>query len=250
MKKIMIILVTIGFSLLLFGCGLDTENFKTKSDENLEATLIYDYIDNVKKDTTYSYKEKKKEGNYTVNIKAEVNDKFKNLDNLDKFLILTKSAETMDSTFLPPTCGDSDCEYGKLILVTSDNKEYTTKIKHSFIEDYDIMYGPDGNPVALEDFYKSTKQEAEPKKEVKKEDTDDTEAFNNTSPSQSSSSVDEDVVYLYMKELYDTMTHYGDNYDPETHDPIIAGKASERFNITEKKATDIYIKKDKEYLLQ
>lgn len=52
----------------------------------------------------------------------------------------------------------------------------------------------------------------------------------------------EEIIYEFMMAAYNQLTNYGDNYEPEIHDPIVAELASKEFGITEKQAGDIYIK--------
>jgi hypothetical protein len=52
--------------------------------------------------------------------------------------------------------------------------------------------------------------------------------------------VDESEIYSYMKNQYDKLTDYGEHYNPEYHDSLIAGKAADKFNITAEDAAQIY----------
>ncbi|SFE80663.1 hypothetical protein [Alteribacillus iranensis] len=49
-------------------------------------------------------------------------------------------------------------------------------------------------------------------------------------------------IYRYMRGKYDEITDYGDHYDVETQDDEVARLASEKFNITEEEAGDLYEK--------
>ena len=48
-------------------------------------------------------------------------------------------------------------------------------------------------------------------------------------------------VFKYMREEYERLTNYGQNYNPKRHDPMVAKLASMRFNIQAKEAAQIYV---------
>lgn len=54
--------------------------------------------------------------------------------------------------------------------------------------------------------------------------------------------IEEKKVYDFMKSAFNEITNYGDNYNPEIHDQLIAELASKEFGISVSEANDIYIK--------
>lgn len=48
-------------------------------------------------------------------------------------------------------------------------------------------------------------------------------------------------VFKYMREEYERITNYGENYNPKQHDPMVAKLASMRFDIQAKEAVQIYV---------
>lgn len=52
----------------------------------------------------------------------------------------------------------------------------------------------------------------------------------------------EKEVYQYMKDAYNQITNFGDNYVPEIHDPQVAELASKQFGISTSEAGSIYVK--------
>ncbi|KHE72470.1 hypothetical protein [Halobacillus sp. BBL2006] len=53
--------------------------------------------------------------------------------------------------------------------------------------------------------------------------------------------VDDSEIYSYMKDQYDKLTNFGENYDPKYHDLLVAEKAAVKFSITAEEAAEIYI---------
>ncbi|MEW5567368.1 hypothetical protein [Rossellomorea marisflavi] len=47
-------------------------------------------------------------------------------------------------------------------------------------------------------------------------------------------------LYRYMRDAYDEVTELGENYDPETHDEVVAERASQKYDVTAEQAMDIY----------
>ncbi|MFC3885767.1 hypothetical protein ACFOU2_20735 [Bacillus songklensis] len=48
-------------------------------------------------------------------------------------------------------------------------------------------------------------------------------------------------VFKYMRQEYECITNFGENYNPEEHDPIVAHLASNKFEIKTEHASQIYI---------
>ncbi|ARI76378.1 hypothetical protein [Halobacillus mangrovi] len=53
--------------------------------------------------------------------------------------------------------------------------------------------------------------------------------------------VDDSEIYSYMKDQYDKLTDSGKSYDPQYHDPVVAEKAADKFNMTAEEAAEIYV---------
>jgi hypothetical protein len=49
------------------------------------------------------------------------------------------------------------------------------------------------------------------------------------------------TIHAFMEQKYNEITNYGESYDPEIHDPMVAKLASEQFNISEEEAGQIII---------
>lgn len=49
-------------------------------------------------------------------------------------------------------------------------------------------------------------------------------------------------IYTYMQDTFNTLTNYGETYEPDTHDKTIALLASKKFNISAEQANEIYIR--------
>lgn len=66
--------------------------------------------------------------------------------------------------------------------------------------------------------------------------------------SENGTEINREAIYQFMKQKYDEITNYGENYIPETHDPMVAKMASEQFGISESEAGNIFIEEDKKAL--
>lgn len=57
-----------------------------------------------------------------------------------------------------------------------------------------------------------------------------------------SKELNEIEIYTYMQDTFNTLTNYGETYEPDTHDEMIALLASKKFNISAEQANEIYIR--------
>lgn len=62
--------------------------------------------------------------------------------------------------------------------------------------------------------------------------------------SNTGSNFDKQAIYSFMKLKYEEVTNYGENYDPDIHDPLVARLAATQFGISESEAGQIYIEMD------
>ena len=224
MKKGIVLATVTIVSVSLFGCSPNLEKVKGDLNPTIEETSLNDYIDDIDKDVSYSYKEKANDNKeYKVDITVKVANSFNKLDRLGKFNLLSDVTQEIDNNTVYPECGSVDCDFGSLLIVADHNGSK---------EKYSMSVGHSGEPVMNYDGVS-----------YKEED------FNYYTEDDSSTSVSgdnsylADAVYEYMEQLFDEITDNGENYDPDIHDPQVTQAAADKFGITYKEASEMYVEK-------
>ena len=67
---------------------------------------------------------------------------------------------------------------------------------------------------------------------------------NQTSTQSGNVTASDAEIYTYMKSQYDRLTDFGENYDPDVHDDMVAQMAAKKFGISSTEAGNIYIKQE------
>jgi hypothetical protein len=211
---------------LFVGCSSpkneDLEN-SSKITEYIKDTDLGNYV------TDYSYQifgVENDYGNYPVHVKLTVNESFDEMDLYQKFLTMHSFVEKVLSDKFRPICGSYDCAFGNLVIDSPDGN-HTTPFQDSPLSFLNTLTFKDTeyNEQDLEEEFSSEEEESEP-------------VF---TPDPSSSSPSKAEIYQYMKIVYDQVTNYGEGYEPELHDPMVAQMAAEKFGISATEAGDIYV---------
>lgn len=220
---------------VLTGCSPDLEVAENDTKDTLAKTDLAPYL----KDIKYVEGDKlEDEDIYGIDIHANVNDDFTKLPKKEQYLLMQGAVidlvERHDSAVF---CGKEDCYYGEMQLQNGDDI-------YSMVMEYsprDLAYEMKINNKVT---YTRTDLENDTPSS-----TSSTTANNTTVPSTSqsgeqfaSNGINYKVIFDFMKEQYNIVTNYDENYIPEIHDPLVAEIAAERFGITAKEAGDIYVK--------
>lgn len=164
---------------------------------------------------------KKDYDTYPVTINLGLKNSFMNLDTAKQYYTIANTVKKFEN-LKDPSC--STCDYSELKANNGNTSFEMTIIK-------------DDKELGELGIY----NKSEPLKEP---DVYFEENFKDTSTSPSSNVSDntnfKQEVHNYMKELYNKITNYGENYIPERDDPKVAKLASKHFGISAKEAGDIY----------
>lgn len=213
MKKwIFFILVTVIF---FTGCSkrdnsTDIKNeFMAKITEELEGGELINYIDGEIDLVSATPHLVKSMQFFEFVLEANLKPEFNDLSDDEKYDLF----KDLDSAYLDSFCGeDSHCN---IETFTFKNGEDHFAVSPSY-----------GFSIKLNDEYF---------------DPEPVRVTTNTTESSSDSGIDKRAVYNFMKLKYDEITNYGENYDPETHDQLVAQLAAAQFGISEVEAGEIYI---------
>lgn len=210
---------------LLTGCGLDKEvadSIEGKLNEDKEiAKYITEPIEITHSTSAQS-------GGYkyiNFDVASKVNSDFIKMSNEEKNNVLLKIeniiSENTDFGY------DFDCGKKKIcvfndIALTNNEDTYSYE---SLDLDGDLIMNHNGEEVypVEEETVTTTPSES-----------DDIQSDNNPT-------FDKEAIHAFMEYQYNEITNYGESYDPEIHDPMVARLASERFGISEEEAGQIFI---------
>lgn len=192
---------------ILFGCSPDLEELDKDTTSFLQDTSLNTYIEKV----SYEIGEKN-DGEYPVTIKVEAKEELSKLSEEELFYTLSNTVEYLHKQRLYLDCGNAECDYEKL-EVNSGNDKYSMEFVFYNIQENLTLIINDNKEIVWDD--------------IKKKDSLTTLELN---------------VYIWMKDKYNEITNFGENYVPEIHDPQVAKLASEKFNISVEKAGEIYEK--------
>lgn len=148
---------------------------------------------------------------YDFDLEASLNQDFSNLSDEDKYELF----KDLDSASLDSFCGEnSSCSIDAFTFKANGDTYVVSPTNGFEITLNDEAFDPNPVPVITDD---------------------------NTETSDSNSTINKQAVYDFMKSKYDEITNYGDNYDPDVHDPLVAKFAAEQFGISESEAGQIYV---------
>ncbi|MGM0878845.1 MAG: hypothetical protein ACQEWV_30300 [Bacillota bacterium] len=161
--------------------------------------------------------------NFDVN--SEVNSNFINLSDEEKNDVLSKMASIIEKNTdfgFDFDCGDKKiCAFNDIEL--TNNKD--TYSYESLDLDGDLIMNHNGEEVYP----------------LEEETVTTTPSESDDIQSNSNPTLDKEAIHAFMEYQYNEITNYGDSYEPEIHDPMVAKLASERFNISEEEAGQIFI---------
>jgi len=190
---------------------------------NLKSSNLESYLEDV--DYEVGEKTTKENYDYPIDLVITFKDSFNPLPESSKYRLIS---ELYDDHFNDPYdsdrngiiyCGQStDCHIRNLIIKTSSD-EYVFKEK-------DDSLVTNGESTFSADDYSKVEKPA------------------TRSAAKVVGAFDKEKIYLYMKAAFDRLTNYGENYNPEVHDPLVAKMAAEKFFITESQALYIYTSYD------
>lgn len=197
----------------LVGCSsLNTDLMDSVAEQVNNETSISKYLDGKVTHSHYSGGQHEKYKFIYFEMKGQGNQSFRDLSNEDKYNILLQAVEIIkDKTEYHLECG----------------KNRICEVERFFIGDYAINLDDDSDLALL---HKGQKVFTPAKNED-----------NSIPVTNPPSSINKQSVYEYMKEQYDIITDYGNNYDPNVHDPMVAKMASQMFGISETEAGAIYV---------
>jgi site-specific DNA-cytosine methylase len=218
MKKVIML---VGAVLTLSACS---EPDLTIGDAEIEENFAEAEFNSYIKDVSYEIKEKEKNG-YMIDVIVNVSDKFENYENRERLGMMGHFYENyIEGDYIE--CGGPDCIVNGLVLKTKNNEYSLVKETLSLFPSL-LTNGKD------EYTWEQLKEENSKLTEVEEAE----KAANEPKTNGTSNS----LIYEYMKVAYDELTNYGDTYDPEVHDHMVAQMAAERFGITVEQASSIYI---------
>ncbi|MEJ9227726.1 hypothetical protein [Priestia aryabhattai] len=234
MKKTLVTLLALCLALLFSGCSSKPElnSIKMETDSSIENSKLADYLADGTNSISYSYKEV--DDKYKINVKTKVDNSFYENNPLGVLNILSRTVEEMNSD-ISDFCGRKGCEFGtlKVISATSLKKDpYSLKI-----DNYD------GNEVLVRGDVKYKRENLtyykDPEGILPDPDYNENEDYDNNDDVLQF----DDAVYRYMEDKFDEITNYGENYIPEIDDPKVVKAAAIHFDITEERASEIYVNK-------
>ncbi|BCB39966.1 hypothetical protein BCJMU51_4880 [Bacillus cereus] len=233
MKKIFIAILLAAACIIFTGCSANMKAVEQETKDKLENSKLEPYIENV----TYEAGEKE-DGETPVNIKVNVNEKFSDLSNMDKYAIMNDVFKKITESYNLVSCGGNNtCRYQNLQLSYDDDT--------FFMNIFDEV-------LVINDLETYTKGDYEldiDRKNQKTKSSNDTYKANSNNASTSapqneqfaSNGINYKVIFAFMKEQYNIVTNNDENYIPEVHDPQVAKLAAKRFGISEQEAGDIYV---------
>jgi hypothetical protein len=216
-------LTIIFFSVLFFlaGCYPSSEDLNTKElITYFNDSDISEYVN----DYSFEVVGVKKDGEYPVNVLLSVSGDFDEMNLYEKYQVMRSLVDEASDEIV--TCGDYECSFSQLIVKSPEGNHSTSF--DSYISSYSESL---------------TFNDTEYSEEVLEEEFAPKEKVTTpvSTPDSSTSSSSKAEIYEYMKIAYDQLTNYGDSYDPDVHDPMVAQMAAEQFDISPTEAGNIYI---------
>ncbi|MFD2924486.1 hypothetical protein [Halobacillus naozhouensis] len=210
-------------ALFLFsGCGLNTEVVDSVEDKLKNNDEIAKYVDSI----DIKHRSNGSHEGYSFidfSVYASANDDFLSLSDKEKYDILSKVDNILSEgaeISYQFECGKKKiCTFEDIIF---ENGQDTYSFNTLEWSDELVMNhnGERAYPTVSETVTTTP-------------DDDDSE-FDNTI-------VNKEAVYNFMENKYKEITNNGENYVPETHDPLVAQLASKRFGISAEEAGQIYV---------
>lgn len=197
MKKWMLLIIAI--MLVLVGCEKrDNSNdikkeYMSLLNRELNKGELKNYIDGKIKLVSAEPHTVKSMQFYDFVLKANLNQKFGNLSDEDRYKLL----KDLDSVYLDTFCGEnSHCSIDSFTFKDNENTYVVSPTFGFKITKNDENFDPVSVPVITTD-------------------------ENENSDSDSNSNINKQAIYNFMKSKYDEITNYGENYDPGIHDPLV-----------------------------
>ncbi|MGG0706807.1 hypothetical protein [Bacillus paramobilis] len=214
--------------LVFTGCSADMKIVEEDATEKLQDSKLSPYIEKA------SYKEGgKTENRISVNININVDERFSDLETMEKYEVMQDAVTKLGGTLSLIKCGnDNYCVYDNLHITHGDDK-YTM----------DVFY----KELVINDDKKYTESDYNSDmNQINKKDTPVTtnsDTVSSTPKGQyASNGISYTVIFDFMKQQYNRLTNNDENYIPEVHDPQVAEIAARQFGITAKEAGYIYEK--------
>jgi hypothetical protein len=161
-------------------------------------------------------------------LKLTMNEKFYNKTLNEQYNIMSKIYDKYFSYLLP-----DDTDHAEM-FVGFDGKEFYTYCLYDDVIEFISL----GKEIKREDIKKG---------KIDLNSLDRTVVLNGTHKGKHIEDIMSDFkeqerqeIYSFMKEKYDELTNYGENYVPEIHDQQVAELASKKFGITVEEAKQIY----------
>lgn len=224
-------LIFVCFFILIACSKPDLTADNSETEEDIYESDLGHYVEGV------SYKlsdqtEKDNHDNYLVDIIVRVKDSFNAVESKEKLSEMGSLYKNyLESDYI--NCGSPYCKAGRLVFITSTNEYAVYNDYEVSSTSWPLVLETDGEiSFTWEQLREENRKIAEQKEKEKQENEPKTNGVSN------------EIIYLYMKAAYDDLTNNGENYVPETHDPMIEKLAAKRFGITQEQAAKIYIEKE------
>jgi len=211
------------FSVLFVLAGCYPSNEDLNEKELISYFSDSDISEHVK-DYSFEVVGAKKDSNYPVNVLLSVNSEFDEMNLYEKYQVMRSLVDEASDKIV--SCGDYECSFSQLIVKSPEGNHSTSF--DSYISSYSDSLTFNDTEYSEEDL----EEEFAPKEDVSSPVS--TSDNSTSSPSKAE-------IYQYMKTAYDQLTNYGDSYDPDVHDPMVAQMAAEQFGISPTEAGNIYI---------
>ncbi|MDQ0208888.1 hypothetical protein [Alkalicoccobacillus murimartini] len=192
------------FIIIIFSGAPSAEEVNESLVNSIEGSGLEEYYQEV--DYNIKLLDKLSGGRrYDITLEVMLTE-FKDLNNIDKYILLQSATEKMNSYL---RCGDASCYIKNLTF-------YDYKNSYKFHSYYSGSY------LTIND------QEKVLESEVLK---------NIATPSLNTS---DESIHRYMKHQFNMLTDYGATYNASYHDSLIANMAAENFEITSREADAAY----------
>lgn len=223
LKKMLMVAVLV--VVILSGCakGINLKSIKEVSDAKLTKTELWTYL------KTTSYKDRKDQQGIAINVNGTLTDDFAKLSDQEHFKLLMTAINSMkeETGRLDFLCGISSTCFYDTFNFKNGKDTYSMKIN---LDEDNLKLFENDKEIYTSSEYFHYNGEATNVNSITEDDTVTDSNFQ---------------IHQWMKEQYDKLTNYGNNYDPDRDDPKIAILAAEHFGISPEEAGKIY--EDVEY---
>ncbi|REJ09082.1 hypothetical protein [Halobacillus trueperi] len=232
---LLVLLFCIGFGVLLastfFSKGDPVVPSEATEDtmKDLEESEFFKYIEGA----SYILGEENSGGSYNITLNVLVNSSF---DNLERWDIIGMTSHFYEDYLQGDyvNCGNRDCFIREFVLTSPEN-EYKLVDEEEYTEFRSLLINGE-DKYTFEEFKERNGKIA------------DQEAARAAASEPTINGTRYSTIHTYMKVAYEELTNYGESYDPEYHDPLVAKLAADEFGITKAEAGRIYEKIEMEAL--